>query len=239
MALVFAKDERVVKSYDYATVSTTKGLSEDREVKSLIITNKRIIHRCSSHEHIVQSEMPITKATYFECAYQSVRNPGTLFLCILFLVLGVGAFVGMNFIPLEVIPYEFMDKMIYLPVALLAISLLFLIVWLVTKKGAINCIFSTDGMVQPVMQVASNPLVDLLKNFSKKQKGKVKVVVDAQACAGMVDELGAVLMNIQAEQEKKSEAPVVIVQTECKMDKQVEEKYCKQEEEPVEELDEE
>ncbi|MBQ7323682.1 MAG: hypothetical protein IJW96_03870 [Clostridia bacterium] len=239
MALVFAKDERVVKSYDYATVSTTKGLSEDREVKSLIITNKRIIHRCSSHKHIVQSEMPITKATYFECAYQSVRHPGMLFLCILFLLLGAGAFVGMNFIPLEVIPTVLMDKMIYLPIALLVISLLFFIIWLVTKKGAINCTFSTDGMKQPVMQVASNPLVDLLKKFSKKQKGKVKVVVDAHACAGMVDELGAVLLNIQAEQEKKTpKAPVVIVQTESKEAKQAEEKYFEQEEEPVEEMEE-
>jgi hypothetical protein len=151
----------------------------------------------------------------------------------------VGAFIGMNFIPLEVIPADLMDKKIYLPIALWAISLLFFIVWLVTKKGAINCTFSTDGMIQPVMQVASNPLVDLLKKFNKKQKGKVKVVVDVQACAGMVDELGAVLLNIQAEQEKKQpEAPVVIVQTESKVVKQAEEKYFEQEEEPVEENEE-
>ena len=48
MSVQFAKNEKVIKSFNYATVGYNQKKDQYDTAKSLIITNKRIIHESVS-----------------------------------------------------------------------------------------------------------------------------------------------------------------------------------------------
>ena len=64
MSVKFAQDEKVIKSFNYAATGYNKKKDTYDTFKSLIVTNKRLIHEsvCEKRgsEVILRQEMPLT-----------------------------------------------------------------------------------------------------------------------------------------------------------------------------------
>ena len=66
MAIQFAKDEKVIRSFNYAATGYNKRKNTYDTFKSVVVTNKRVIHEsvCEKrgNEVILRQEMPVADA---------------------------------------------------------------------------------------------------------------------------------------------------------------------------------
>ena len=97
MSIQFAKDEKVLKSFNYAAVGYNKKKDKYETFKALTVTNKRIIHEAvretRGNELILRQEMPVTDAKYIKTAMGKTATPSLLLQAILFAIIAVAAIV--------------------------------------------------------------------------------------------------------------------------------------------------
>ena len=93
MSVKFAKDEKVIKSFNYAATGYNKKKNSYDTFKSLIVTNKRLIHEqvCEKrgNEVILRQEMPVADAKYVKTTMGKTATPKFLLLAILFAVIAI------------------------------------------------------------------------------------------------------------------------------------------------------
>ena len=82
MSVQFAKDEKVIKSFNYANVGYNRKKGQYDTFKSLIVTNKRVIHESVNdkrhNEVIIRQEMPVADAKYVKTTMGKTSNPAYL-----------------------------------------------------------------------------------------------------------------------------------------------------------------
>ena len=212
MSIKLAKDEKIVRTYDYAT-STSKGLSGSTSTKTLVVTNKRIIHREAGHgagnESLNTSEMPVEAAKYINTFFAKVRFPIYLVLALIFALAGVALTVA--------IPDVDLQSIIWIPFLLMTV--LFIVIFIFKKKLTFTCTIDTDTYITPAFTFSSfsgnTATKGLGFKYAKSNKTKsVKVIVNNHIARQMADELGYVIMAVKSGDFDLNEAPVAAAKVE-------------------------
>jgi hypothetical protein len=206
MSIQFAKDEKVIKSFNYATVGYNKKKDQYDTFKNLIVTNKRIIHESvndkRSNEIILRHEMPVSDAKYVKTTMGKTSNPIYLLQALIFAVIAIAAIV--------VSTLEFAEKFFVLflvlaaPFAILAIVKL--AAYFASRSKVVSFSIFTDHVVTPVICTA---LVEENSDDASGKKSKseptLEIQVNADVAREIADGLGAAILDAI---NYKEEAPV-------------------------------
>jgi len=210
MSIQLAKDEKVVKAFDYATVGYNRKLAKYTTYKSLIVTNKRVVHEavCETrgNEVILRQEMPVTDAKYVNTTMGKTSTPAFLVLTVIFAILAAVAYV----LPMFVLPNL---KMILTLVAAACglLAVIFLVAFIVSHKAMVVCSISTDHPICPAIGFASIES-ELTSDVSDKKKKKskkptIEIRVNRAAAKDLANELGAAILNAIAYDPNEEIAP--------------------------------
>ena len=91
VSLQLAKNERIIKSFNYASFGYNKKLDKMQTTKRLVVTSRRIIHEAvceeRGNEQIIRREMPVEAAKYIDTVISKKLEPKYFTLAIVFGVL--------------------------------------------------------------------------------------------------------------------------------------------------------
>ena len=209
MSIQLAKDEKVVKAFDYATVGYNRKLAKYTTYKSLIVTNKRVVHEavCETrgNEVILRQEMPVTDAKYVNTTMGKTSTPAFLVLTVIFAILAAVAYV----LPMFVLPNL---KMILTLVAAACglLAVIFLVAFIVSHKAMVVCSISTDHPICPAIgfaSIESELTSDVSDKKKKSKKPTIEIRVNRAAAKDLANELGAAILNAIAYDPNEEIAP--------------------------------
>lgn len=185
MDTILAKDEILIKQYDYASTKTKR----DSVLHSLIVTDKRIILQDQGKMTFSRDEMPIAHADYVTTDFDSQKRSFalTVILFVISALLATGGFVWSRFVNDS---YWFL-----IPTCLGAVCLIFAII-------ALICALKTKGAFAEIEIRSRQPVYDMLgisanglKTKSKIEKLKIKV--DKDVASQMINEIGALILEFK------------------------------------------
>ncbi len=200
MSVQFAKNETVIRSYEYATSGTANQASKSDFSKRLIITDKRLIHQevCERRGKnvILRQEMPIADAKYLNVSMARISSIIRLVLAIIFAVLGTVAIL----LPIEDLkPWTLIGGG-----AGIVVALIFLIAYFCSFHTVLAFSVSTDHHLQSVVSVA---LSDEGESKKKNQAIKLQIRINKSVAQQMADELGSVLLMARDYKPEEQSAP--------------------------------
>ena len=183
METMLAKDEILIKQYDYAVTKS----KHDTVMHSVIVTDRRIISQEQGGRSFERDEMPIDHADYILTDFDSYKRSVALsvFLFVLSVLLAVGGFVWSRFVEGT---YWFL-----IPSGLAVVAVIFAVIALVvslTKNGA-----------SAELEIRSRQPVYELLSFSAngmkplKRIEKLKIRVDKEVAEQMLNEIGALILE--------------------------------------------
>ena len=194
MSIQLSKNESILRSYDYAA-SHSVGLGATNGSKTLIITNKRIIHReridGKKNSGVNTSEMPISAAKYVKTSFKQTRYPILMVIGIILAIVAVALFavlanVGMG---VALIPFVIIG----------AIAAIFIIVYLKKKTYSFSCSIDTDTRITNAFGFSSvsgdSRTRGIFAKFGKSNNKNfyIKVKVNSEVAKQMAEELGSVI----------------------------------------------
>lgn len=201
MSVQLAKDEKILRTYDYATAKKG-GLAGATVSKTLVVTNKRIIHRevgeGKNNEFLNTSEMPITSAKYVNTYYNKVGFPRFLIQAIVAAIIAVILFI------VSAAFAEDLDDaagiVTFFGVLALVFAAIFFFIYIKKKDYKFTCVIDTDTHITPAFSFASASTDTKTNAYFKKAKKanrttSLKIVVNAPIAKQMADELGYVIMS--------------------------------------------
>lgn len=201
MSVQLAKDEKVLRTYDYAT-ARKGGLASATVSKTLVVTNKRIIHRevgeGKNNEFLNTSEMPITSAKYVNTSYNKVGFPRFLIQAIVAAIIAVVLFI------VSIAFGEDLEDaagiVTFLGFIALVMGAIFFFIYLKKKDYKFSCTIDTDTHITPAFSFASMSTDTRTNAYFKKAKKankttSLRIVVNAPIAKQMADELGYVIMS--------------------------------------------
>ena len=196
MSLKLAQDEKVIRSFTYAATGYNRKKDTYDTFKSLIVTNKRLVHEsvCEKrgNEVILRQEMPVADAKYVKTTMGKTSEPKYLLLTLLFAVLAIGvAFVS----TLEAVAqFSFVFWILAAPLAVLAIVKLSN--YFASRSNVVSFSVFTDHVVTPVIySTAIETHTD--ENAKKKTKNEpaLEIRVNTSIAREIADGLGAAILD--------------------------------------------
>ena len=181
MTLKLAKNEIIIKRFDY----TTRKIKNSK--RSLIVTNKRIISEIMDRNSVMRKEIPVSEAEYISTSYANTKS--SLLAFILFLILAIVAgIVGWK----VELPVPYMNYGLYgLAGLFLLLSCIMLGKFFKNRAASVEITISGKKMETQVFSLGSS-------NMSSKSKAKdLKIQIDRNQSIAMVNELGAVLIDVK------------------------------------------
>lgn len=202
MSVQLAKDEKVIRSFTYATLGYNKKKNKYDTFKSLIVTNKRLIHEAiretRSNELILRQEMPVADAKYIKTVMGKSFSPMLLVQAIIYAVLAVVIALLATF--------DFAEKFFFVFLVLAAPFLFVAIKKLIDYFASFSNIVSfsifTDHPVTPVLTTAAVEVNNNENTDGAPRKAKnepsLEIRVDANVARQIADGLGAAILNAVA-----------------------------------------
>ena len=181
MTLKLAKNEIIIKRFDY----TTRKIKNSK--RSLIVTNKRIISEIMDRNSVMRKEIPVSEAEYISTSYANTKS--SLLAFILFLILAIVAgIVGWK----VELPVPYMNYGLYgLAGLFLLLACIMLGKFFKNRAASVEITISGKKMETQVFSLGSS-------NMSSKSKAKdLKIQIDRNQSIAMVNELGAVLIDVK------------------------------------------
>lgn len=196
MSVQFAKDEKIIKSFNYATVGYNRRKGQYDTFKSLIVTNKRIIHesvndkRCN--EIILRQEMPVTDAKYVKTTMGKISHPAYLLQALLFAIIAAAA--------VFVSTLDFAEKFYVLFLVLAApfaiLTFVKLAAYFSSRAKIVSFSIFTDHVVTPVICTAAVETdTDEAANKKKKKEPALEIRVNTDVAREIADGLGAAILD--------------------------------------------
>lgn len=181
MELILAKNEEIIKKYDYSEKHVKSGLQSNDVTSSLIITNKRIINESVSKKNIFRKEIPVESADYVSTAYASNAMS---FLA--------AAALGAAFL-LFLILYFTTENSLLLTISIIAAvaAVVFVIIAILKRGAGVKLEISGKMGEYGLMEVGASSLQ------SAKRITKMKIKVDKETAQNMINELGAILLDLK------------------------------------------
>lgn len=216
MSIQFAKDEKVLKSFNYAAVGYNKKKDKYDTFKALTVTNKRIIHEAvretRGNELILRQEMPVTDAKYIKTAMGKTATPSLLLQAILFAIIAVAAIV-VSFLDFAE-KFRFVFWIAAAPFVVLAVVKL--VAFFASLSSVVSFSIYTDHAVTPVMMTAvvegDQNNADGAPIKKAKKEPQLEIRVNADVAREIADELGAVILNAIA-YKAEEEVPATVEDT--------------------------
>jgi hypothetical protein len=180
--MVLAKDEQIIKDWDYATGKSGKFFNKLHTQCNLTVTNKRIVYTAENERKITRQEMPMDLAKSVYGTHETVSKLGA-FLLIIFgiLVAVVGAILGLK---IPIVGY-----------AILAVAVIFGAYLVI--KGIIRL-----NQGEFMAKVTSVELEGESLNLSasrlfakKKPAAEMKIKLNNDIAREIVEELGAIVVE--------------------------------------------
>lgn len=178
--MVLAKDEQIIKDWDYATGKSGKFFNKLHTQCNLTVTNKRIVYTAENERKITRQEMPMDLAKSVYGTHETVSKFGA-FCMIIFgiLIAVVGAILGLK---IPIVGYVIMAAAVILGVY-----------WVI--KGIIRLnqgefmakVTSTEIEGESLTLAASRLLA------KKKPAAAMKIKLNNLVAREIVEELGAII----------------------------------------------
>lgn len=213
MSIQFSQNETVVRKFDYATLGYRKKSDSYAVARSLIVTNKRVIHQdvCEQlgKDLIVRREMPIEHAKFVDIRMARSSKVSLLIWSIVLAVLAVVAYLGNSLRE----SLEFLAKVpavlfVGIAAGFAAFALALLIAYFGSRRMMLSCTVSTDGMIQPVL---SNTVVDESlkpkKVYKAAKQMQLDIRINKRAAKELADGLGAAIIDAM-DMNRRAEASV-------------------------------
>ena len=232
MSIQFAKNETVVRRFDYATLGYRKKTDSYAVARSLIVTNKRVIHQDVNEQMgkdlIVRREMPIEHAKFVDVRFSKTSKPSCLVAALILAVLAVAAYFLTNlktWLP-NVAFVQNLPEILFVGLSGLLglIALINVFSYFASRRVMLACTVSTDSVIQPVF---SNTITDEAISPKKAKQAKrntlrmeLDIRINKRAAKDLADGLGAAIlnaieMNREAEAAARAAAPVAVPVTCC------------------------
>lgn len=192
MSVQLIKNEKILRSYDYAS-SHSKGLGAVNGSKTLIITNKRIIHKetVSGGKGLGLniSEMPVEKAKYIHTGLKVTRYPALLALGILFVFVALAALLAGGSLDLPPV-------IAIIPVALAVVCF---IVFALKKTYMFTCSIDTDTHITNAFGFSSVSGDSVTKGiWSRAGRANKTFYIKVKVAPGVVEEMANELGSVIA-----------------------------------------
>ena len=215
MSVQLAKDEKVIKSFNYAAVGYNKKKGHHDTFKSLIVTNKRVIHEAvrekRSNELIIRQEMPVADAKYVKTTMGKTCAPELLVQAIVFFAITAIAIVLSTLDFAEKFPFVFW--ILAAPLAILGI--IKLVGYFSSFSAVVSFGIFTDHIITPVMNFAAventEANADDDERYGRRNKKKeptLEIRVNTDVARDIANGLGAAILDAIAYTEKKEEAVI-------------------------------
>lgn len=213
MSIKFAKDEKVIKSFNYAATGYNRKKDTYDTFKSLIVTNKRLIHEsvCEKrgNEVILRQEMPVADAKYVKTTIGKTSSPEFLILAILFAVVAVAVALISTFE--FAAKFRFVFWILAAPFAVLAIIKLYN--YFTSCSKVVSFSIFTDHVVTPVIySTAIETNNDETANKKAKKEPALEIRVNADIAREIADGLGAAILDAANYTEETATAEVEEIQ---------------------------
>lgn len=207
MSIKLAANEKIIRKYDYAT--TREGIINKRITQnSLVVTNKRIIKTdvCNrtGYERINTSEIAVDSIT-------GVRTSATSSFKFIYLVLGIiCGLLALLYIGIALSDMETLGGLVVLFLAFGALSGFSIYKFIRSRINTMVCNFVIADRINSAMQLGAISFSSISSRFNVSARPAfVKIKVDAAVAKKFVEEIGAVLIDINngvVESEDQTEA---------------------------------
>ena len=187
-----AAGESVAKIYSYGKIAA--GRKKNAVENSLIVTNKRVVYQSLGKKTVSRKEIPVEAAEYVETRYTTQK--AGIVLAILSIIIGAALLVlgldlfGLKFISEYKLAIPFMaGGAVFLALAVILIVRFMLY----RRRGAVEVIISGRLMENELLSFG-------VSSLKIKKAERIRVKVDKSVAVEMVNELGALLLNIRSAQ---------------------------------------
>ena len=187
MELKLAKDEKIIKEYLYST-RAQKGLGGSKNAleKKLIVTTKRVISESKSSLTVIRKEIPLEACDYITSSYskQATSLIGAI-VCFVIGIIGIIASFALGDSVYKYIPLG-------LGALLIALGVVLLVLFLIKKSASVEIRIAGKLAEHNLLSVGSSNM------GSHKKAKKIKIIVDRNTSEIMVNEIGALLLDVKA-----------------------------------------
>jgi len=227
MALQFAKNEKVIREFEYASAGVKRKTGRPEVYKSLIVTNKRVIHQevneMRGNEMVIRREMPIEDAKYVDSAVAKISKPARLVWGIIWLLIGAACLALPQLAPFESTELALFGFKVTLDLNLILtclgavlalIGLICIIAYFSSRQAILRCTVSTEHPIYAVFGVqAVEDSTKPTKNKKADQKAQLELRVKRSVALELADGLGAALVEARDYKEEPvvAETPVAAV----------------------------
>ncbi|MBO7302736.1 MAG: hypothetical protein J6U68_00950 [Clostridia bacterium] len=196
MSIQLANDEKIIRQYDYAT-ATSKGLASSTRSKTLIVTNKRIIHKEVSEGNntaaVNMSEMPVKSAKFVNTSFKRVGYPMLVVIAIILAFMSIMMLVASGEMRGDEATIFTVFGVLFLIGAVVCVVL-----YIKIKNYLFACTIDTDTHVTPAFGVSSMSGSTRTRGLfhalgSANRSFAIKVKIDSDVAQQMANELGYVI----------------------------------------------
>lgn len=172
--MVLAKDEVVVKEWQYATAK--QGMEETKE--TLTVTNKRIVSTMRSSLKVEQQEIFVKDVKRISASHETPSKIPAFIMIGLGVIIAIMAFVLMG----KLGEMGTMALVLLVPAALLVVAGI-----LMLGKGAFTLTITLEGFESAGISTGA---INFLKKYAK---AKIKVAVNNAVAEEIIDTIGAII----------------------------------------------
>ena len=189
MSVSLIGGEQIIRSYEYATAHS-KGLGATNGSKTLIVTNKRIIHResfsGSKGSGISTSEMPIANAKYVNTNLRVTRYPALLVMGIVLVICAL----------IMLFTVEDSPAVALIPLVIAAVCF---IAFALKKTYMFSCSIDTDTHINNAFAFSSLSGNSVSRGFwSKLGRANKTFFIRVKVTPGIVEEMANELGSVIA-----------------------------------------
>lgn len=179
MQFNLGKDEKVIKSWVYASETNGKQTSQ----ANLTVTNRRLISVVSSASEMEYSEVPIRAISRIDAGRVSVG--GNFLLLVLGILIMIGGIIGAIFA----------GNMRYIGIVAIAVGFVLFILGLAALKnsnsGSFYLTISVEGNISGKLEIGANNIVRKGNNRSQT----IRIKIDFAKVDDMLASLGAIISD--------------------------------------------
>ena len=175
MDFLLAKNEEVLKEYDYSVTKKNRKKIQN----TLYVTNKRIINESSGVQGFSREEIPVEAVDYIDVNYTTIQK--SIIGIIICILLAIGCVVGAI---MSKINYIYIGTGVF---ALLAIILL--ILFLLSRTARFTLVLSG--------KMYQSSLLSVTASIGKPKIKSLKIKVDKDTSKKMLEEIGAMILDVK------------------------------------------
>ena len=196
LSVQLAKNEKVVKVFNYASMGYDEKIGAQETQKSLVVTTRRIIHEAicdeRGNEKILRREMPVSSATQIHTEMRKNCDKKYLFRALIF---GILTLTLLSVLLMATVP-----ALLIIALVPAIIGLVNLILFFAKRSVVVSCEIFTDERITSALRFVSceDNTDPSNKKSLKKKAPEIKIHVNPLVAQRLTNELGAAILDAVA-----------------------------------------